>query len=152
MIDRPGFSLDDAVMPLTWIGRAAGWALLLHGLLYWNGHARKLVVLHIVVGFVLSAALLGLAAIALIRILAIPVALVAVVCSVAMPIYGLHQQYLLHGVVHIIVRASHSEGMVRWTHFLIGLAAIGLIEMLTRRIRDDGFRDYAAARAPSRAR
>ena len=152
MIDWSEFSIDDAVAPLAWIGRISGAVLVVLGLLYWNGHARKLVTFHIVLGFLLAAVLLALAVIALIRVLAIPVALTGLVLSVAMPVYGLHQQYLLHGVVHIIVRASHSEGMVRWTHFLSGLAAIGVVDMLARRIRQDGLPAYAAARAPSRAR
>ncbi len=152
MIDWSDFTIDDAVAPLAWIGRVTGLVLVIHGVLYWNGDARKLVTLHIVLGFLLAAVLLALALIALVRVLALPVALVALVLTVAMPVYGLHQQYLLHGVVHIIVRASHSEGMVRWTHFLIGLAAIGVADMLARRIRQDGMPAYAAARTPSRAR
>ncbi len=152
MIDWSEFSIDDAVGPLAWIGRITGLILVVLGILYWNGHARKLITLHIVLGFLLALVLLALALIALFRVLTIPVALVGMVLSVGMPIYGLHQQYLLHGLVHIIVRASHAEGMVRWTHFLTGLAAIGVVDLLARRIRQDGMPAYAAARAPSRAR
>jgi len=96
------------------------------GLLFWSGRAISLVPLHMVLGLLLVAflwilAIMGARAHA-------PAALVVlgIVWGFVVPTLGLLQTSLLTGDLHWIVRA---------THLLVGLVAIGLAEGLAASIR-----------------
>jgi hypothetical protein len=93
------------------------------GVLVWTGHGDPLVPVHIAVGLLLvidlwAAVVLGLRAGA-----PIGVAVLALVWSVGMPVFGLVQSGLLSGDAHVAIQVLH---------LVVGLVAVGLVEALAR--------------------
>ena len=93
------------------------------GILFWTGNADSLLPVHIAVGLLLvvdlwAAVVLGLRAGA-----PIGLAVLAVVWSVGMPLFGLAQTNLLPGAAHPVIQVLH---------LIVGLAAVGLVEALAR--------------------
>ena len=93
------------------------------GILFWTGNADSLLPVHIAVGLLLvvdlwAAVVLGVRAGA-----PIGLAVLAVVWSVGMPLFGLAHTNLLPGAAHPVIQVLH---------LIVGLAAVGLVEALAR--------------------
>jgi hypothetical protein len=100
--------------------------LLVLGALFWIGTARSFIPIHTLLGLVLVVALWVLAfAAARAGVNPVLVAL-AVVWGVIVAALGLEQTRLLVGPSHWVVEVLH---------LLVGLAAVGLAEVLARRTR-----------------
>jgi hypothetical protein len=104
----------------------SGISLLLLGILFWTGRALSLLPVPLVLGVIL---VLGLWLIAILGLRArAPKGLVALVLvfSLIMPVLGIEQSPLLPGEWHWLVQLLH---------LLVGFAAIGLGQVLARRIQ-----------------
>jgi hypothetical protein len=99
------------------------------GILVWTGHGDSLIPVHIAVGLLLVADLWAAVALGLRAGAPIGLAVLALVWSVGMPVFGLVQANLLTGDVHVVVDV---------VHLVVGLAAVGLVEALARSPRRPG--------------
>ncbi|HZU15878.1 MAG TPA: hypothetical protein VFD01_04630 [Candidatus Dormibacteraeota bacterium] len=103
-----------------------GLAMVVLGILFWTGHALTLVPVHLLLGLLLvlllwALALLGAAT------GANPIQVgVTGLWGLLMPIFGLTQDALLVGAVHVVIQVLH---------LLVGLTAIALAQRLARQIR-----------------
>ena len=91
------------------------------GIVVWTGHGDSLIPLHIAVGLLLVVDLWAAVALGLRSGAPIGLALLALVWSVGMPVFGLVQANLLSGGAHLAVQVLH---------LVVGLAAVGLVEAL----------------------
>ncbi|HYN88759.1 MAG TPA: hypothetical protein VER55_09525 [Ardenticatenaceae bacterium] len=96
------------------------------GLLLWTGNATNLVRVHVQVGVVLVLALWALAVLAGLAGVSRGLVVLALLWGAAVVIFGLRQAGFVTGPLHWIVEVLH---------FLVGLGAIGLAEMLAARSR-----------------
>ena len=103
-----------------------GLVMITLGLLFWSGRALSLVPLHMLLGLLLVALLWTLAIMGARVGVPAGLAVLGVVWGFVVPTLGLLQTGLLTGDLHWIVRA---------THLLVGLVAIGLAEGLAASIR-----------------
>jgi hypothetical protein len=121
--------------------RIAGGIVLLLGILFWSGNAYALLPLHLLLGILLVLTLWTVAACSL-RVNGFsPLAAVAIVWGVVVPVFGMTQSGLLVGSLHWIVRVLH---------LAVGIVMLALIERMARTIgaQAPGPRT-AAPRAPS---
>ena len=104
--------------------RVLGSALIILGVFFWTGNALALVPVHMLFGILLVLLLWTLAVLA--ARTGEPPGLVAfaIAWGMIVPILGLTQDQLLPGALHWIIKVLH---------LLLGLGAIGVAEMLTRR-------------------
>lgn len=116
-----------------------GIALLVLGLLFWTGHALALLSLHMLLGGLFVVCLWVLAALGFAIPRARGMAFIVLIWSLIVPALGVSQLQLLPGSDHWVIRA---------THLLVGLIAIGLGHALARRI---GRRPAAAPGMPQSA-
>jgi len=100
-----------------WIVRVSGTVQLLLGILFWTGHGYRYLPLHIVNGVVIVLTLWTAAVIALVARTRRGLAVFALLWGLALPAFGITQATLLVGSMHWIVRV---------THLLMGLAAMGV--------------------------
>jgi hypothetical protein len=91
------------------------------GVLFWTGNADSLVVVHIAVGLLLVVDLWVAVGLGLRAGAPVGLAVLALVWSVGMPVFGLTQTRLTPGSAHAVVQVLH---------LLVGLAAVGLVEAL----------------------
>jgi hypothetical protein len=114
-------SMATAVVMLI---RLAAVILIGIGIALWTGSGGGLIGLHIVIGVILVLALWALAAIA--SVSGVPFLLVAaaLVWGVVVIAFGIAQRSLLLDGAHWVIQVIH---------LLIGLAAVGLAEMLSAR-------------------
>ena len=96
------------------------------GILVWTGRGDSLIPLHIAVGLLLVVDLWAAVALGLRSGAPIGLAVLALVWSVGMPVFGLVQTSLLPGDAHVAIQVLH---------LVVGLAAVGLVEVLARRSR-----------------
>jgi hypothetical protein len=94
------------------------------GVLVWTGHADSLVNVHIAIGVLLVIDLWAAVALGLRAGAPIGLAVLAVVWSFGMPLFGLAQTNLLPGAAHPVIQVLH---------LIVGLAAVGLVEALAAR-------------------
>lgn len=106
--------------------RAAGLILIVLGLLFWSGHLTGLVPLHILVGLVLVLALWALAVLGARAGVGVGLAAGALFWGLVVLVLGLSQAAILPGGAHWVVQVLH---------LIVGIAAIGLAEMLGGRIK-----------------
>jgi hypothetical protein len=99
------------------------------GILVWTGHGDSLIPVHIAVGLLLVADLWAAVALGLRSGAPIGLAVLALVWSVGMPVFGLVQANILTGDIHVVVEVLH---------LVVGLAAVGLVEGLARSSRRPG--------------
>jgi hypothetical protein len=99
------------------------------GILVWTGHGDSLVPVHIAVGLLLVADLWAAVALGLRSGAPIGLAVLALLWSIGMPVFGLVQANILTGDIHVVVDVLH---------LAVGLAAIGLVEGLARSSRRPG--------------
>ena len=91
------------------------------GVLFWTGNADSLVIVHMAVGLLLVVDLWVAVGLGLRAGAPAGLAVLALVWSVGMPVFGLTQTNLLPGGAHWAVQVLH---------LLVGLAAVGLVEAL----------------------
>ena len=94
------------------------------GIVVWTGHGDSFIPLHIAVGLLLVVGLWVAVALGLRSGAPIGLAVLALVWSVGMPVFGLVQANLVPGDGHVAIQVLH---------LVVGLAAVGLIEALGRR-------------------
>jgi hypothetical protein len=104
--------------------RLDGIVMIILGTLFWTGNALALIPLHMLLGFLLVLALWTLALLAARSGVHPGLVAVAIVWGFVVPILGMNQDALLPGPAHWVIQVLH---------LLVGLAAIGLGEMLGRR-------------------
>jgi hypothetical protein len=100
-----------------WIVRISGTLQLFLGALFWTGHAYKYLPLHIVNGVVIVLTLWTVAVAALVTRTHRGLAVFALLWGLALPALGIKQVAVLVGSMHWIIRV---------THLLMGLAAMGI--------------------------
>lgn len=93
------------------------------GIFLWTGRGDSLTALHIAVGLLLVVDLWAAVALGLRSGAPIGLAVLALVWSVGMPVFGLVQANLLTGDIHVAVQVLH---------LVVGLVAVGLVEALAR--------------------
>jgi hypothetical protein len=104
--------------------RVLGTLLIVLGLLFWTGNALALLPLHMLGGMLLVLTLWSLAILAA-RIGEQPALVaIALLWGVVVPILGMTQDSLLPGDAHWVIKVLH---------LLVGITAISLGEVLTRR-------------------
>jgi len=103
-----------------------GLVMITLGLLFWSANALSLVPLHMLLGLLLVALLWTLAIMGARARVPAGLVILGIVWGFVVPTLGLLQTGLLTGDLHWIVRA---------THLLVGLIAIGLAEGLAASIR-----------------
>src|SRR6202049_1334809 len=94
------------------------------GIVVWTGHGDSLQPVHIAVGLLLVVDLWAAVALGLRAGAPIGLAVLAVVWSLGMPLFGLAQTNLLPGAAHPVIQVLH---------LIVGLAAVGLVEALAAR-------------------
>ena len=104
-----------------WIVRVSGTMQLLLGILFWSGHAYQYLPLHIANGIVIVLTLWTAAVVALIARTRRGLAVFGLLWGLALPAFGMAQATLLLGSRHWIVRV---------THLVMGLAAMGIVGTL----------------------
>jgi hypothetical protein len=117
------------MMTLTtfqWVVRVAGVLALFLGLLFWTGDAQALIPIHMLLGVLTVLGLWLVAATA--SQLGVPMGMVIGAGILGLLVLGLgfSQQTLLPGGSHWVVQV---------VHLLLGMAAIGLAEMIGGRVR-----------------
>lgn len=110
-----------------WVLRVAVLAAIILGILFWTGNADNLIAVHMLIGIVavLSLWVIGLAQ-GFIKGGSFGLALATFIVGLALAIVGLYQQQWIPGSSHWIIQVIH---------LLLGLAAIGLGEMINGRTR-----------------
>jgi hypothetical protein len=93
------------------------------GILLWTGHGDSLTLLHIAVGLLLVLDLWAAVALGLRSGAPTGLAVLALVWSVGMPVFGLVQTNLVPGDAHVAIQIGH---------LAVGLIAVGLVEALAR--------------------
>ncbi len=106
--------------------RLIGLTLIVLGFLFWTGHSFNLVTIHMRLGETLCGLLWILAILAFIEHLNPVLPAIAIVWGALVVVFGMNMGGLLPGPAHEIIRVLH---------FLIGLAAIALSEMLAARLK-----------------
>jgi hypothetical protein len=99
------------------------------GIFVWTGHGDSLIPVHIAVGLLLVVDLWAAVALGLRSGAPIGLAVLALVWSVGMPVFGLVQTNILTGDGHVVVQVLH---------LAIGLVGVGLVEGLARSGRRSG--------------
>ena len=106
--------------------RLIGLVLLLLGFLFWSGHSFEFVPIHMGLGVALVALLWIIAGIALAAGVKPGLAVAAILWGLLTLFFGMTMGHMLPGRAHEAIRVIH---------FLIGISAIGLAEMLGARIK-----------------
>ncbi len=96
------------------------------GIVVWTGHGDALIPVHVTVGLLLVVDLWAAVALGLRSSAPAGLAVLALVWSVGMPVFGLVQTSLLPGDAHVAIEVLH---------LVVGLAALGLVEALARSSR-----------------
>jgi hypothetical protein len=115
--------MKTTITVLQWLVRLSFLVLLVLGIAFWTGHGLSLIAVHTAVGTVLVLALwttAGLAAAA-----RAPGGLVAAgfIWGIVVIAFGMNQMSILPGSSHWIIQVLH---------LLVGMAAVGLNERLSR--------------------
>jgi len=96
------------------------------GIIVWTGHGDSLIPVHIAVGLLLVVDLWVAVALGLRSGAPVGLAVLALVWSVGMPVFGLVQTNLLQGDAHVAIEVLH---------LIVGFIAVVLVEILARRGR-----------------
>lgn len=120
---------------MAMILRISALLALMLGMLFWSGYAESLVDAHMLLGLlvVLSLWVLG-ATLAVTGVGSWWLAGGAFVLAGTMLIFGLIQERLLPGALHWVIQVIH---------LLLGVSALGLGEIITRRYKQFGWRATA---------
>jgi hypothetical protein len=101
--------------------RIAGLVQLVLGIIYWIVKADNMIPVHILIGSLLTIALLVLSYLAFRSGISIGLVILAVVWALGLPAWGLAQANLLPAAGHWIIQVLH---------LLCGIGAVGMAEML----------------------
>jgi len=104
--------------------RLSGITLVVLGVLFWTGHAHQLIPLHMALGLLFTILYLIIVAFAARRGLALGPVLLAGLWGFVVPAFGMIQTRLLVGPSHWIIRV---------THLLIAVVAMGIADRLMKR-------------------
>ena len=117
--------MSSAVTTLRILVRLSGLILIVLGIIFWTGHARGLIPVHMVVGLLLAVTLWVLAFLgARAHVGAGFVTLVAV-WALVMVVFGGVQMQLMPGSAHWVIQVLH---------LLVGIAALGMGDQLGTRL------------------
>ena len=105
------------------VARVALVVQLILGIIVWTGHGDSLIPIHIAVGLILVVDLWVAVALGLRSGAPLGLAILALVWSVGMPVFGLVQANLLQGDAHVAIEVLH---------LVVGFIAVGLVEALAR--------------------
>jgi hypothetical protein len=105
------------------VARAIAVVQVVLGIVVWTGHGDSLIPVHIAVGLLLVADLWAAVVLGLRAGAPIPLAILALVWSVGMPVFGLVQANVLEGDLHVVIQVLH---------LVVGLIGVGLVEGLAR--------------------
>jgi hypothetical protein len=105
------------------VARAALVVQVILGIIVWTGHGDSLIPIHIAVGLLLVVDLWVAVALGLRSRAPVGLAILALVWSVGMPVFGLVQANLLQGDAHVAIEVLH---------LVVGFIAVGLVEALAR--------------------
>ena len=108
------------------IVRISGLIMLILGLIIWTGNADFLVPVHILIGAVLVIALWTLCYAAVRSGVLKGLVITVVILGLVLPAWGLAQQQILTDANHWIIQVLH---------LLLGVAAVGMGEMLAARMK-----------------
>jgi hypothetical protein len=131
MENEPTCSLKEETMSMTlttfqWVVRVAGVLALFLGLLFWTGDALALVPVHMLLGVLTVLGLWLLAATA--SQLGVPMGMVIGAGILGLLVLGL-------GIIQPSLMPGSGHWVVQVVHLLLGMAAIGLAEMIGSRVR-----------------
>ena len=118
--------LAASARALAYTSRGLGALQVLLGLAFWTGHLQGLVPLHVLNGLVIVALLLAATAVGAAARERAAKVVAGLLWAPFVVWLGLRQGTLLPGAGHWIVQGAH---------LLVGLAALALIDQLTRRAR-----------------
>jgi hypothetical protein len=107
----------------------SGISLVVLGILFWSGHALTLIPWHVLLGAVLVLCLWFIAGLALRARVSRGLVLLLLAWSLVMPVLGITQLQLLPGRYHWLIQALH---------LAVGVGAVGLGQMLARRLETQG--------------
>jgi hypothetical protein len=93
------------------------------GIIVWTGHGDSLIPVHIAVGLLLVVDLWVAVALGLRAGAPVVLAVLALLWSVGMPVFGLVQDNLVSGDLHVAIQVLH---------LIVGFIAVGLVEALAR--------------------
>ena len=110
---------------LCWVARLDGIGALIIGIVLWTGSPRLLAV-HILAGFIMSLTLLLMGILAFFARLKPAIPIVAIVWALLLPYVGFAQVKFLGGPSQVIVQVIH---------FVLGICAIGIVEMLASKMK-----------------
>jgi hypothetical protein len=110
---------------LQMIIRIVGLIQLVLGIIFWTGNATSLVMVHVLLGLVLTVALFVLTYRAYRAGVARWLVLLAAVWALGLPIWGMAQDSILAGPYHWITQVLH---------LLCGIGAVGIAEILAVRL------------------
>ena len=108
-----------------WIVRLAGIVQLVVGVLFWTGRALGLVPFHMANGFLVVLGLWTLAVLAFVARTRRGLAVFALLWGIALPAFGMAQMAILPGPSHWVIRTIH---------LVMGIAALGMVDALSRHI------------------
>lgn len=114
-----------AVAAAQWTVRVAGLIALVLGLVLWVGEPSGLRPIHMLVGVVLVVGLVLLAVLGLRAGIGPVLPAVAIAWAIVVPVFGMSQETILPGDMHVVVEVSH---------LLVGIVAIGIGEAIAARI------------------
>jgi hypothetical protein len=100
-----------------WIVRISGTLQLLLGILFWTGHGYEYLPVHIINGSVIVLTLWTVAVLALVARTRRGLAVFGLLWGLVLPAFGMVQATVLVGSMHWIIRV---------THLIMGLAAMGI--------------------------
>lgn len=106
--------------------RISGVLLIILGILFWTGHARSLVSLHMLLGLILVLALWVLAFVGARAGVGAGFVSLVIAWGIVVLFLGMTQTRLLPGSAHWVIELLH---------LLVGLAAMGMGDRLAQRIR-----------------
>ena len=108
-----------------WVVRVGFLLALILGIVLWTGHGYEYLRLHMWIGFIVTFALLALVIAGSLARISPALPIVTFLWAIALPAIGIAQLRIVPGPNHWIIRVIH---------LILGLGAIGLAEVLTKKI------------------
>ena len=113
--------MSSAVTTLRLLVRLCGLILIILGIIFWTGHARGLIPVHMVVGLLLAVALWVLAFLGARAHLGTAFVALVAVWALLMVLFGAVQASMMPGRAHWVVQVLH---------LIVGIAALGMGDQL----------------------
>ena len=113
-----------SIKVLRWIIRLGFLIALILGVALWTGHGSAYLQIHIWIGFIITFSLLLLLVLSLVSRVKPALPIISLFWAVALPVIGIAQLRLMPGASHWIIQVIH---------LIIGVGAVGLAEVLSKR-------------------